>query len=54
MSMIYSSGDHFENKGKWSLESIVGALLGSPGSGSVGLPVVCFNHCRPPLASPAC
>lgn len=53
MSMIYSSGDPLENKGKLSLQSIIGALLALPVSG-LHLPAVCFNHCNPLLASPAC
>lgn len=53
MRMIYSSGDHFENEGKSSLCGVIGALLGSPGSGDVCLSVVRFNQWSPLLAPPA-
>lgn len=51
--MIYSSGDHFENEGKLSLRGVIGALVGSPGSGAVCLSVVLFNQRSPLLVSPA-
>lgn len=53
MRMICSSGDHVGNEGKVSLLGVIGALLGSPGSGAVCLSVVRFNQRSPLLAPPA-